>query len=105
MPFRLFIAVLSLVLVVHTAFAAEPARRPATGARPPAASVAAAVVNVNKASLAQLVTLKGVGDKKARAILAWRREHGPFNSLEQFEEVPGIGPALIERNRERIVFR
>lgn len=107
MPFRLFIAVFSLVLVVHAALAAEAVRRPGlvVAAAPPAAPLAEGVVNVNKATLEQLVTLKGVGEKKARAILAWRREHGPFNSLEQFEEVPGIGPALIEQNRERIVFR
>lgn len=109
MPFRLFIAVFSLVLAVHTALAADTGHRPvpahAAAAKVPAVAAGTAIVNVNRATLAQLVTLKGIGEKKARAILAWRREHGPFNSLEQFEEVPGIGPALIEQNRERIVFR
>lgn len=108
MPFRLLIALLSLVLAMHAAFAAEPVRRaaaPAHAPRPAPAMPARGVVNVNQAGLEQLATLKGVGEKKARAILAWRRDHGPFNSLEQFEEVPGIGPALIEQNRARIVFR
>lgn len=104
MPLRLLIALLSLFLAVHAALAAEPARR-ASAVTATAVARPAAVVNVNKASLEQLVTLRGVGEKKARAILAWRREHGPFNSLEQFEEVPGIGPAMIEQNRARIVFR
>lgn len=61
-------------------------------------------VNVNVAGLAALVTLKGVGEKKAHAIMAFRKAHGPFRSLADFEAVPGIGPALIERNRARIVF-
>lgn len=65
---------------------------------------AAAPVNVNTAPPAQLRTLKGVGEKKARAIVAYRKAHGPFRSLDDFEEVPGVGPGLIERNRARIVF-
>lgn len=65
---------------------------------------AAAPVNVNTAPPAQLRTLKGVGEKKARAIIAYRKAHGPFRSLDDFEQVPGIGPALIDRNQHRIVF-
>lgn len=68
-------------------------------------TVSEAPVNVNSASLAVLVTLKGVGEKKARAIIAYRKSHGPFHSLDEFEEVPGIGPALIENNQGRIVFK
>lgn len=85
---------------------ANTAMRPSPPAAAPARSPGAPLrVNVNVAPMELLVTLKGIGEKKARAIIAFRREHGPFNSLEQFEEVPGIGPALIEQNRSRIVFR
>lgn len=62
-------------------------------------------INVNTADTATLVALKGVGEKKARAIVAFRKAHGPFATLDDFEEVPGIGPALIEANRDRIRFR
>lgn len=72
-------------------------------ARPGAARPAA--INVNTADAATLVALKGVGEKKARAIVAFRKAHGPFATLDDFEEVPGIGPALIEANRDRIRFR
>lgn len=63
------------------------------------------LVNVNTASAAALQALKGVGEKKARAIVAYRKAHGAFASLDDFDDVPGIGPALIEANRERILFR
>lgn len=66
---------------------------------------APAAINVNTADAAALVELKGVGEKKARAIIAFRKAHGPFASLDDFEEVPGIGPALIDANRDRIRFR
>lgn len=62
-------------------------------------------ININTADAATLVNLKGVGVKKAQAILAYRKSHGAFNSLEQFEAVPGIGPSIIAKNKAVIVFR
>ena len=67
----------------------------ATGAR----------VNVNTADVVALTALKGVGPKKAQAIVEYRKSHGAFSSLEQFEDVPGIGPVIISNNRTNIVFR
>lgn len=82
--------------------------RPGTGHTGPAHARASAplpaAINVNTADAATLVALKGVGEKKARAIVAFRKVHGPFATLDDFEEVPGIGPALIEANRDRIRF-
>lgn len=102
MTLRFLILLLALFLPqVHAA----DGPRPVVSASRAVASPASARINVNTANVADLTALKGVGEKKARAIVAYRREHGPFNSLEQFEEVPGIGPALIENNRGRIIFR
>ncbi|HET8731043.1 MAG TPA: ComEA family DNA-binding protein [Moraxellaceae bacterium] len=67
-------------------------------------SAQSAPVNVNTAGLGVLVTLKGVGEQKAKAIINFRKAHGPFRSFDDFEAVPGVGPALIDRNRERIEF-
>lgn len=72
---------------------------------PARAATAPAMININTADARALVALKGVGEKKARAIVAFRKAHGPFATLDDFEEVPGIGPALIEANRDRIRFR
>ncbi len=55
-------------------------------------------VDVNKASAEQLQTLKGVGPKRAEAIVRYREDNGPFKSIEDLLEVPGVGPSLIEDN-------
>lgn len=46
--------------------------------------------------------LDGVGASRAEAIVAYRDEHGPFIAPEDLMNVPGIGPATLEKNRERI---
>jgi comEA protein len=57
------------------------------------------VVNVNTATAAELELLPGVGPAKARAILEARRANGGFKSVEELEDVKGIGPAALERLR------
>lgn len=59
--------------------------------------------DINTASAGELATsLNGVGIKKAQAIVRYRQESGPFRSLDQLLDVPGIGASLLERNRDRI---
>ncbi len=53
---------------------------------------AATPVNLNQADQAALESLPGVGPVMAGNILAWRDEHGSFTSVEQLQEVSGIGP-------------
>lgn len=61
-------------------------------------------VNINNASATELAQkLKGVGASKAAAIIAYREEHGGFNSVEDLLHVKGIGEKLLERNRGKIV--
>ena len=61
-------------------------------------------VNINTVDEAALIRgLNGVGEAKARAILEYRAAHGPFVSVDQLLEVKGVGPALLEKNRARIV--
>ncbi|MBX9444578.1 ComEA family DNA-binding protein [Dickeya chrysanthemi] len=60
-------------------------------------------VSINTATAEQLATvLNGVGLKKAQAIVSYREQNGPFTQIEQLQEVPGIGSALIERNQSRL---
>ncbi|MCI4029571.1 ComEA family DNA-binding protein [Dickeya dianthicola] len=60
-------------------------------------------VSINTATAEQLaVALNGVGLKKAQAIVSYREQNGPFTQLEQLQEVPGIGNALIERNQSHL---
>ncbi len=66
---------------------------------------AATQVDVNSADARALAeALDGVGLAKAEAIVAWRKQHGPFATLEDLAKVEGIGPHILERNRNAIVF-
>ncbi len=59
----------------------------------PVLCVASALVNINTADEAALETLPGIGPSKAAAILEYRSEHGPFASIEDIQNVSGIGPS------------
>lgn len=60
-------------------------------------------VNVNTATADELVEgLKGIGPKKAQAIIVYRDKHGPFTTIDQLKEVKGIGPATLSRNKDRL---
>lgn len=53
-------------------------------------------LNVNEAQDYELAMLPGIGPKTAAAIVGYRRQHGPFGSLEELAKVSGIGPKTIE---------
>jgi competence protein ComEA len=66
---------------------------------------AASQVDVNSADARALAeALDGVGLSKAEAIVAYRKQHGPFETLDDLAKVEGIGPHILERNRDAIVF-
>ncbi|MFO7274894.1 MAG: helix-hairpin-helix domain-containing protein [Bacillota bacterium] len=58
-----------------------------------------ALVNINTAGQAELESVPGIGPAIARAILAHRSEHGPFQSVDDLIAVPGIGPKTLEKIR------
>ena len=62
----------------------------------------AGLVNINTADEATLETLNGVGPVLAASIIAYRTEHGPFTSVDQLDEVSGIGPATMEDLRSQV---
>jgi len=56
-------------------------------------------VSINTASADDLArVMNGVGLKKAQAIVCYREEYGPFKTLDDLKQVPGMGSALVERN-------
>lgn len=62
-----------------------------------------ATVNINTASAEDFArVMNGVGLKKGQAIISYREELGQFTAIEQLQEVPGIGTALFERNKDRL---
>lgn len=42
--------------------------------------------------------MNGVGLKKAQAIVSYREEYGPFKTVDDLKQVPGMGSSLVERN-------
>ena len=60
-------------------------------------------VDINSADADTLATeLNGVGEAKAKAIVAYRTEHGAFRSADELTLVKGIGQRLVDLNREAI---
>ena len=57
-------------------------------------------IAINKASLEELITLPGIGEVKAQAIIDYRKEYGQFNSLEELKNVSGIGEATYEKIKD-----
>lgn len=56
-------------------------------------------VSINSASAEDLArVMNGVGLKKAQAIVSYREEYGPFKTVEDLKQVPGMGSSLVERN-------
>jgi competence protein ComEA len=61
-----------------------------------------ALVNINTADEPTLETLNGVGPALAAAIIQFRTDQGPFTSVDQLDEVSGIGPATLEKLRPQV---
>ena len=62
-------------------------------------------VNINTAGVKDLMTLAGVGRGLAEKIVKYRDEHGLFKKPQDLRKVEGVGGALWEKNRERIVVK
>jgi competence protein ComEA len=65
-------------------------------------SSAGAPININTASAVELEELSGIGEVLAAAVVAYRDEHGPFTSVDQLEDVSGIGPSTLEEIRAQV---
>ena len=59
-------------------------------------------VRLNSANIEQLMQLNGVGKKKAEAIIEYRNKNGKFNSVDDFMKIKGVGPALFNKNKEKL---
>ena len=53
-------------------------------------------VDLNTAGVDELMTLPGIGEKRAEDIIAYRQANGPFRIPEELTEVPGIGEGILE---------
>ncbi len=61
-----------------------------------------AAVDINTATFDELVSLKGIGKKKAKRILKYRKKHGCFKDFKEFRKVKGIKKKTIKKNKGNI---
>ncbi len=60
-------------------------------------------ININNASAEQIAsTMTGIGESKAKAIVNYRSSHGKFKSVQDLENVDGIGSKTVEKNKDKI---
>lgn len=61
-------------------------------------------VNINQASAEEIADLLiGIGLQKAQAIVEYRQQNGEFKSADELAKVKGIGTAIVDKNRDRIL--
>ena len=68
----------------------------------PVLLMAADKINLNTATLEELITLERIGPKYAQRIIDYRETNGPFEKIEDIMKVKGIGPKTFEANKDKI---
>jgi competence protein ComEA len=90
----------SIPLAVNGSGGTDPGA--SAGSPPSGGAAPAAPVDLNQAGEQELESLPGVGPATAQAILDYRRQHGPFKSVDDLLNVRGIGPAKLGAIRARV---
>ena len=100
LPLFLLLSLSAVALSVASAAPASTAVKPAVVAKP---TIAGAAIDLNSADASTLAReMLGIGESKARAIVDYRRVHGPFRSIDDLALVKGIGARTIELNRSKL---
>ena len=60
------------------------------------------VIDINTAGVEDLQRLPGIGEKRAQAIADYREEHGPFQSVDELDNVEGIGEGILSGLRDYV---
>jgi len=99
--------VVTAAIFSSSVFAADAPAKPIAAApvaiaAKPAVTVPQEAININTADAQTLTKLKGVGPKKAEAIVAYRKTNGAFKTVDQLADVKGIGAKTLEANRKSI---
>ena len=62
-------------------------------------------ININTAAKEDLMTLKGIGESKAAAIIYYRQQNGSFKSIEEIKNVEGIGDKTFINIKDKIIIK
>lgn len=81
---------------------AAPARSADAEPKAPLSSSAARRININTATSSELELLPGIGPAMASRIIEYRKTNGRFRTVEDLDEVKGIGPRTLEKLRPLI---
>ncbi|MCR4838257.1 MAG: ComEA family DNA-binding protein [Eubacterium sp.] len=73
-----------------------------TGAKEAGESEDKQIININTAGVSELITLPGIGESRAKDIIAYREKNGSFRKTESLMEVPGIKEGTFQKIRDRI---
>lgn len=99
MKAKLFAVLLSLFVISLPTHAQELAKKQLTDK----ATTVSRKIDLNKADANALTgSFKGIGKKRAEAIVAYRTEHNGFKSLEEFSQIKGFGQGFVNTNREKL---
>lgn len=83
--------------------AIQAAPSPSTPTPPPPTLSEPEKINLNTADAAHLIqSVKGIGNKRAEAIVSYREKHGAFTHLEDLAQVPGIGKQFVRTHEKEI---
>ena len=97
-----FIAYPRSILLLSTASLTVTAMEESKTIQTKVEQVQQTLVDINSADATQLSTLKGIGAKRAQAIIDYRSQYGKFTSLEQIVEVKGVGKNFLVANKGAI---
>ena len=59
-------------------------------------------INLNTATQEELMTLPGIGEAKAKSILAWREDHGSFEQIEDIMKIEGIKEGVFSKIKDYV---
>jgi competence protein ComEA len=93
----MLIALLGVHVVLGAGWAAAPAQLE------PGGKVAGHRIDINRAAWWELQALQGIGGRRAGDIVAYREQHGPFESVADLVKVRGIGKKTLERLRPHLI--
>lgn len=93
---------LTIIAIFLTVFSVQSFAVDDTKSPSEESSVNIMVININQAESHDFLSLKGVGVKKAQAIITYRQANGPFETIDDLLKVQGIGKHVLAENKSRL---